>query len=191
MMLQTAPVLLYFPPTVGPNAKADSQAVRYDFTAGPVTAEQIHTWIATVTTTVLGGITVVAVAWPYITPILQNRNLWAAFSLIAVLLFTSGHMFNHIRKTPYVQGDGKGGLVYFAPGFSNQFGLESQLVAAMYGVLAFATISLALKVPRIADARAQQIAVFLWSGVLLCMYSFLLSVFRVKNGGYQFWLPPF
>ena len=59
------------------------------------------------------------------------------------------------------------------------------------GILAFATISLALKVPRMADARTQQIAVFVWSGLLLGMYSFLLSVFRVKNGGYPFWLPPF
>ncbi|KAH7091260.1 hypothetical protein FB567DRAFT_518298 [Paraphoma chrysanthemicola] len=213
MMLQTAPVLLFFHPTIGPNAKVDTQPVRFDFTGGPQTAEQIHAWIArqvpadapkpaisrpinwikiiSVTIIVLGVITLFAVAWPYLTPILQNRNLWAAFSLITVLLFTSGHMFNHIRKTPYVSGDGKGGITYFAGGFSNQFGLESQIIAAIYGVLAFATISLALKVPRIADARAQQFAVFLWSGILLCMYSFLLSVFRVKNSGYQFWLPPF
>lgn len=164
--------------------------------------------IITVTTAVLGAITFVAVASPYVVPILQNRNLWAAFSLIAVLLFTSGHMFNHIRKVPYVSGDGKGGISYFAGGFSNQFGLESQIVAAICkatladlielransipdGVLSFATISLALKVPRISDPRAQQFAVFLWSAVLLGMYSFLLSVFRQKNGGYQFWLPPF
>jgi oligosaccharyltransferase complex subunit gamma len=205
MMLQTAPVLLYFHPTTGPNAKTDTQPVRFDFTAGPQSAEQIHAWIARqvpadapkpsisrpINRAKIGSITLLAVAWPYIIPILQNRNLWAAFSLITVLLFTSGHMFNHIRKTPYVQGDGKGGISYFAGGFSNQFGLESQIIAAIYGVLAFATISLALKVPRIADARAQQFAVFLWSGLLLCMYSFLLSVFRMKNGGYQFWLPPF
>jgi oligosaccharyltransferase complex subunit gamma len=210
MMLQTAPVLLFFHPTTGPNAKVDTQPVRFDFTTGPQSAEQIHAWIArqvpadapkpsisrpinwvkiiSVTTAVLGAITLVAIASPYVIPILQNRNLWAAFSLITVLLFTSGHMFNHIRKTPYVSGDG---MTYFAGGFSNQFGLESQIVAAMYGVLAFATISLALKVPRIKDPRAQSIAVFLWSGVILCMYSFLLSVFRKKNGGYQFWLPPF
>ncbi|KAJ4375081.1 oligosaccharyl transferase subunit ost3/OST6 [Neocucurbitaria cava] len=213
MMLQTAPVLLYFHPTIGPNAKVDTQPVRFDFTAGPQSAEQIHAWISrqvpdglpkptvsrpinwikiiSVTVGVLGVVTFIAVLSPYVVPILQNRNLWAAFSLITVLLFTSGHMFNHIRKTPYVSGDGKGGISYFAGGFSNQFGLESQIVAAIYGVLAFATISLALKVPRIADARAQQFAVFLWSGVLLCMYSFLLSVFRTKNSGYQFWLPPF
>ena len=59
------------------------------------------------------------------------------------------------------------------------------------GILAFATISLGLKVPRMADPRAQQIAVIVWGGVILGMYSFLLSVFRVKNGGYPFWLPPF
>ncbi|PZC99427.1 OST3-OST6 domain containing protein [Pyrenophora tritici-repentis] len=194
LMLQTAPVILYFPPTLGPNAKPDAQPVRFDFTAGPQTAEQIHAWVArqvktdapipsvsrpinwvkiiTVTVSVLGGITAIAVASPYIVPILQNRNLWAAISLILVLLFTSGHMFNHIRKTP-------------------QYGLESQIVAAIYGVLSFAAISLALKVPRIKDPRAQSFAVFLWSGVLFGMYSFLLSVFRIKNGGYPFWLPPF
>ena len=118
-------------------------------------------------------------------------------------------MYNHIRKVPYVAGDGKGGVSYFAGGFQNQFGLETQIVAAMCtftssprisheqtnstsdGVLAFATISLALKVPRMADPRTQQIAVFVWGGIILGMYSFLLSVFRVKNGGYPFWLPPF
>jgi hypothetical protein len=40
-------------------------------------------------------------------------------------------MFNHIRKVPYVAGDGKGGISYFAGGFQNQFGLETQIVAAM------------------------------------------------------------
>jgi oligosaccharyltransferase complex subunit gamma len=165
--------------------------------------------IAVSVTTVLGLITFFSVASPYILPVIQNRNLWAAISLIAILLFTSGHMFNHIRKVPYVSGDGKGGISYFAGGFQNQYGLETQIVAAMCksrfllldviveltrtadGILAFATISLALKVPRMTDPRAQQIAVFVWGGVILGMYSFLLSVFRIKNGGYPFFLPPF
>lgn len=91
--------------------------------------------IAVVTTSVLGLITFFSVAAPYILPIVQNRNLWAALSLIAVLLFTSGHMFNHIRKVPYVVPDGKGGVSYFAGGFQNQFGLETQIVAAMCTLL--------------------------------------------------------
>ena len=141
-------------------------------------------------------------------PLIQNRNLWAGGSLIAVLLFTSGHMFNHIRKVPYVSGDGRGGISYFAGGFQNQLGLETQIIAAVCmwfdtrrcvisannsadGLLAFATITLALKVPRIADAKTQQVAALAWAAVLFLVYSFLLSVFRFKNGGYPFWLPPF
>jgi oligosaccharyltransferase complex subunit gamma len=116
-------------------------------------------------------------------------------------------MFNHIRKVPYVAGDGRGGISYFAGGFSNQYGLETQIVAAMCkaaqlyrntcllteldGLLSFATISLALKVPRISDPKTQQIAVLVWGGVIFFMYSFLLSVFRIKNSSYPFWLPPF
>lgn len=212
LMLQTAPVLLLFHPTQGPDSKADGQPDRFDFNTGVDNADPIHAWISrhlpsvphppivrpinyvkiiTTVVAVLGGITFVTVAAPYILPVLQNRNLWAAISLIAVLLFTSGHMYNHIRKVPYVAGDGRGGVSYFAGGFQNQFGLETQIVAAMYGILAFATISLALKVPRMANPRVQQIAVFVWGGIILGMYSFLLSVFRIKNGGYPFWLPPF
>lgn len=246
-MLQTAPILMFFPPTTGPGAKPDAQAIRFDFTMGcvlrtrgwwchsltsrrPQSAEQVHDWIfrhlpagpkppvyrplnyvrlVTITTAILGLVSFFSIASPYIIPVIQNRNLWAAISLITILLFTSGHMFNHIRKVPYVSGDGKGGISYFAGGFSNQFGLETQIVAAMCmstriwclrsqwdwlaadGTLSFATIALALKVPRMVDPQKQQIAVFIWGAVIFGMYSFLLSVFRIKNGGYPFYLPPF
>lgn len=212
LMLQTAPIFLLFPPTTGPNAKPDGQPIRYDFTAGPQSAEQVVDWIGrylpdgpkpaiqrplnyvriiTITTTVLGIVSFLSVAYPYILPVIQNRNLWAGISLITILLFTSGHMFNHIRKVPYVAGNGHGGVSYFAGGFSNQFGMETQIVAAMYGTLSFATIALALRVPRMSDPKKQQLAVFIWGGVMFGMYSFLLSVFRIKNGGYPFHLPPF
>lgn len=166
--------------------------------------------IVTVTTTLLGIVSFLSVAYPYILPVLQNRNLWAGISLITILLCTSGHMFNHIRKVPYVAGNGQGGVSYFAGGFSNQFGMETQIVAAMCtssrsnlakhahtndidldGTLSFATIALALRVPRMSDPKKQQLAVFIWGGVMFGMYSFLLSVFRIKNGGYPFHLPPF
>lgn len=161
----------------------------------------------------MGAVTVFTVLSPYVLPIIRNRNIWAAISLIAILLFTSGHMFNHIRRVPYVVGDGKGGISYFAGGFSTQFGMETQIVAAICefsalykcvlssmltqinnlsdAILSFATIALAMKVPRMADAKAQQMAVVIWGVVLLGMYSFLLSIFKAKNAGYPFFLPPF
>lgn len=82
-------------------------------------------------TILMGAITLFAVLSPYVLPIVQNRSLWAAVSLIAILLFTSGQMFNHIRKVPYVAGDGHGGISYFAGGFQNQFGMETQIIAAI------------------------------------------------------------
>jgi oligosaccharyltransferase complex subunit gamma len=51
--------------------------------------------------------------------------------MIAILLFTSGHMYNHIRHVPYVTGDGRGGMNYFVAGFQNQLGLETQIIAAL------------------------------------------------------------
>jgi len=212
LSLQTAPVLLFFNPTTGPHAVADTSPLRFDFTNGPQSAESIHGWVSrqmadrphppivrpinwvlwiAVITSILGGVTFISIIWQYLVPIIQNRNLWAAISLILILLFTSGHMFNHIRKVPYVAGDGRGGISYFAGGFSNQFGLETQIIAAIYGFLSFATIALALRVPRISDPRIQQVTVLIWGGAIFFMYSFLLSVFRMKNGGYPFWLPPF
>ena len=87
-------------------------------------------WIVSLTI-ISGGSTFAVVAWPYIQPIAQNRNLWAFATVIGILVFTSGHMFNQIRKVPYVAGDGRGGISYFAGGFQNQYGLESQIVGAM------------------------------------------------------------
>jgi oligosaccharyltransferase complex subunit gamma len=152
-MLQTAPVLMIFHPTTGQNAKPEQTSpTRFDFSTGSPPAESIHGFISrnlpegpkppvvrpfnyvkaiSITTALLGLITLFTVAAPYAMPIIQNRNLWAAFSLIAILLFTSGHMFNHIRKVPYVASDGKGGISYFAGGFQNQYGMETQIIAAM------------------------------------------------------------
>ena len=59
------------------------------------------------------------------------------------------------------------------------------------GILSFCAISLTLKVPRIGDPSSQKVAAMAWAGVLFVMYSFLLSIFRIKNGGYPFSLPPF
>ncbi|KAI0833110.1 hypothetical protein F5Y06DRAFT_280332 [Hypoxylon sp. FL0890] len=209
--LQSAPVLLLFQPTTGPHAASTVEAIRYDF-AGPQSAEKVHEWIArhlpdrphppvsrpvnyigwiVAIVSALGIAGVFFKAWPYILPIIQNRNVWAGLSLIGILMFTSGHMFNQIRKVPYVAGDGRGGISYFAGGFQSQYGLETQIVAFIYGILSFATISLAVKAPRTRDPKMQQLTVIVWGAVLVLMYSFLLSVFRVKNGGYPFKLPPF
>lgn len=153
LRLQTAPVMYLFPPTVGPHAKPSGEPIQFEFPMGPPSAELVRDWvtrhlpnmspvprisrpvnyvkIVTIGTLLSGAVTAAFVAWPYVMPILQNRNLWAAACVLGVLVFTSGHMFNHIRQTPYVGGNGRGGINYFAGGFQNQFGLETQIVGAI------------------------------------------------------------
>ncbi|KAL7270050.1 oligosaccharyl transferase subunit ost3/OST6 [Rhizina undulata] len=211
LKLNTAPALYLFPPTTGPHANTDhiDNPIQFEFTQNRVPAEAIVSFISrhshhnpqvhrpfnyTKLAVTLVSMTVVAtilkVAFTSFKPLLFNRNLWAALSLIAILLFTSGHMFNHIRRVPYIVNDGRGGVAYIAGGFSNQFGLETQIVAVVYAVLAFCSISLAMKTPRIEDPRRQKVAVLIWNGVLLMGFSFLMSLFKQKNGGYPFYLPP-
>ncbi|KAI9683669.1 MAG: Oligosaccharide translocation protein rft1 [Trizodia sp. TS-e1964] len=153
LQLQTAPIVILFNPTIGPNASKDGKPIRLEFSGGPHSAEQVHawlsrnlpegprpkvsrpinyTWLFAITTVALGALTLISVTYPYLLPIIQNKNVWAAISLITILLFTSGHMFNHIRNVPYVSSDGHGGISYFANGFQTQFGLETQIIAALY-----------------------------------------------------------
>jgi oligosaccharyltransferase complex subunit gamma len=82
-------------------------------------------------TLALGTVSFFTLFGKYVMPVLRNKNVWAGICLSMILLFTSGHMYNHIRKVPYVVGNRRGGIDYFAPGFQTQFGLESQIVAAM------------------------------------------------------------
>ena len=78
-----------------------------------------------------GLVTVIATAWPLIQPVVQSKSLWSGLGLTAILIFTSGHMFNQVRNVPYVAGNGRGGVQYFAPSFQSQFGLESQIIAGL------------------------------------------------------------
>lgn len=82
-------------------------------------------------TLILGAVTLAVTAGPYLLPVLQNRMVWGFVCTAAVLLFTSGHMFNQIRHVPYIAGDGKGGISYFSANFQSQLGLETQIVAAL------------------------------------------------------------
>jgi oligosaccharyltransferase complex subunit gamma len=90
-----------------------------------------YTKLVTILSAAITGATILKLSFNTLKPAIYSRNLWSAISLILILLFTSGHMFNHIRKVPYVANNGKGGVSYVAGGFSNQYGLETQIVAVI------------------------------------------------------------
>jgi oligosaccharyltransferase complex subunit gamma len=127
---------------------------------------------------------ILKIAYPVIIRIFRNKQLWIAVSLVTILMFTAGHMFNMIRKTPYVTGDGHGGVVYFVGGHSTQVAIETQIIAIVYAILSFSTISLIVKVPKIKHPQAQLFAVSLLGAVILLTFSFLMAKFHIKNGAY-------
>jgi oligosaccharyltransferase complex subunit gamma len=141
-----------FPPTTGPGADPlhTTEPYNFEFTQASIPAESVAQFISQHsvhtpqairpydysklligTGATIVGLAILKLAFKTLKPAIYSRNLWAAISLVLILLFTSGHMFNHIRRVPYVANNGRGGVSYIAGGFSNQFGLETQIIAVI------------------------------------------------------------
>ncbi|KAJ3725934.1 hypothetical protein EV361DRAFT_877204 [Lentinula raphanica] len=194
--LASAPVVWVYGPTEGPRASGKNVPSKYDFSNG-FEAEPLafhlsnHTpipipykapidwgrWI-----TFLGGLLVFALTLRFIAPILQSRWTWAFITIVTSLTMTGGFMFTRIRGSPYTGADG----AWIAGGYQNQFGQEVQVVALIYGTLAFSVVMLTMIVPYQSSPARQRLQVYLWSGVLMLVYSVLVTLFRVKNRGYPF-----
>ena len=86
--------------------------------------------VLTLLTLAFGSVAVYAL-WSSLLPILQSRFLWGAGSIVLILTFTSGHMWNRIKNAPYVAAAQGGGVSWVAGGFQNQLGMESQVVAGL------------------------------------------------------------
>ncbi|PBK96885.1 oligosaccharyl transferase subunit OST3/OST6 family [Armillaria gallica] len=196
--MTSAPVVYMYPPTQGPRQPASGKynAVKYDFSngfeAGPL-AEQLssHTpvpipyrapidWArwATYIAGFLGSLSILR----YIAPVLRSRWTWAVISILSSLIFTSGYMFTRIRNVPYSGANGN----WIASGYQNQFGQEVQVIALVYGLLAFSFLMLTIIVPYQTSAARQRLQVYLWVGIIMIIYSVLVSIFKVKNRGYPF-----
>ncbi|KAF8163316.1 oligosaccharyl transferase subunit OST3/OST6 family [Crassisporium funariophilum] len=196
--LASAPVVFNYPPAEGDRKPASGRLgpFKYDFSdgfaPGPL-AEYLsqHTptaipykdpidWTRWITIGV--GILGALLTLTFIAPIVQSRWTWAAGTVIVSLVMTSGFMFTRIRGVPYNGGDGN----WIAAGYQNQFGQEVQVVSFIYGLLSFAFLMLIMIVPYQSSPQRQRMQVYLWTGVIMLVYSVLVSLFRVKNRGYPF-----
>jgi len=121
-------------------------------------------------------------------PLLTNKWFWATLSIGTSLIMTSGLMFVRIRGNPYVAAGRDGRAEWIASGFQNQFGMETHVVAFIYGLLSLSCLALVIFVPRLNNEWKQQTAVFVWSGIGTVVFAVLLSFFRLKNPGYPYHL---
>ena len=65
------------------------------------------------------------------------------------------------------------------------------MLTILDGLLSFSTIALAIRVPAERNPKIQLVMTVLWGSIMYLVYAFLLFIFRGKNGGYPFKLPPF
>jgi len=201
MNIMSAPTILYYPPS---NKNRPSEPKRYDaskygFTAEPFAAflaKEVghevpvirpfdYTKNAIKLFLLVGVLAIVKLLYTHFASVLNNKYTWSIISLVTILIMISGHMWNHIRKPPYVIPGPNGQINYIANGFQQQLGMESQVVAVIYGILSFSAVSLAVSVPRL-DKGKQRIAVWIWMGCIIVVFSFLMNLFKIKNGGYPF-----
>jgi len=201
MNIVSAPTILYYPPT---SKNKPTEPKRYDASKRGFAAEPFAEYLAkeighdvpvirpfdytknAIKLFLLVGLLAVAkLLYTNFAFILNNKWTWSIISLVTILTMISGHMWNHIRKPPYITPGQNGKINYVANGFQSQLGMESQVVAVIYGILSFSVVSLAVTVPRL-DKTKQRIAVYIWVACLLVVFSFLMNLFKIKNGSYPF-----
>lgn len=120
--------------------------------------------------------------------IITRRELWGFLTVLSILLFVNGYMYNAIRGTPYARVGADGSVSYFAPGQQQQVGAETQIMTFIYSILAFSVVSLITKATSISDDKVHLGVIGALLGVILVFYSILMSIFQFKSGGYPYHL---
>ncbi|ODN88406.1 oligosaccharyltransferase complex subunit gamma [Cryptococcus wingfieldii CBS 7118] len=203
--LTSAPTVMFHPPLAGERRNNKLGVINYDMNRNGLSVQPFYSWAKNLTPQSF-DLHVPLNPWPFILiplalaftaislytlspiliPLIQSRVVWGTFSIILILTFTSGYMWNKIKGAPYVAVAKGGGVSWIAGGYQNQLGLESQVVGGIYGLLAFSIVALTVFVPSQSSPAKQRIGVYLWLGMLVVVFSLLMKLFKMKNGGYPF-----
>ncbi|SGZ52413.1 CIC11C00000001328 [Sungouiella intermedia] len=207
MQLDSIPKIFHFPPT-SPLDKPNAWLTKndqYQFYAGDHT-QMLKQWITSITNKLfdiyvkvnyvkmfMNGAIAFAVVMllrkfsHYLSALVTSSFVWGSLSLVLILIFLAGYMFNQIRGTPFVRENGDQ-VEYFAPSAQMQYGLETQVISTVYGLLAMLFVLLVNRVSSIKNAKVQFFAVILVSGLVYLVYGLYLFVFAQKYKGYPFTL---
>ncbi|KAJ2449660.1 oligosaccharyl transferase subunit ost3/OST6 [Coemansia sp. RSA 2336] len=115
-----------------------------------------------------------------------GRNVWAVATITFVLVMTSGLMWNRINAPPFIGQTRAGDVVLFAPTNNQQFGVETQIVAAAYATSALCVVLLVRHTLQVPGSEQRTLVTLLVLAALILTYSYINSVFRLKMPGYPF-----
>lgn len=77
----------------------------------------------------------------------------------------------------------------FAGGFGNQYGIETQILAFVYGLIGMSVVFLATQPPAVDTSKSPvkaRVMVVIGVVMFVVVYSYLLKVFRNKIGYYPY-----
>ncbi|GAA5798135.1 hypothetical protein EDC94DRAFT_536986 [Helicostylum pulchrum] len=201
LKIMSAPNIFYFPPQ---QAGEHKDFIKYDLSRSGFSAESFADFVskqsgykvtvsrpvdylklATKVFLAVGAAAILKLVYRHFGFIINHKTTWTVISILIVLTMTSGYMWNRIRTPPFLMPGKNGEVNYIATGFSTQLGVESQIIASVYGVLAFSVLALIKSVPQL-DQTRQRFGVYIWMASIIFIFSCLLAIFRIKNGGYPF-----
>jgi oligosaccharyltransferase complex subunit gamma len=203
MKLESAPVVMHFPPTEGALAGADASIDRYQIQFDP---EHFAGWVSQSTqipvrwvkpinyeqlvfnlTVLLLVLAVGKLVYSNFSGrFLQNPHIWAVVTLVFIIHMNSGYMWNQIRHAPYSGQTRQGKIELISGNFQSQYVIETQIITVLYAGCAAAFIWLVQRVPKFESENAQRYALYVGMAMFVGLYSLLINVFRIKNGGYPF-----
>jgi len=200
--VSSAPAIRIYPPAKGARRPANgkTEPINFDFsnsgfdvallveqlsrhTPAPIPYRAPPNYALIATT--MSSFVLFAVVAKFILPFLMSRWVWAVGTIVTSLIMVGGYMFVRIRGMPYVAATAQGSQM-IANGFQSQYGIEVQIIAFIYGLLSLYFVFLTLVVPRNTSPGRQRYGIYVWTGVSITLFSVLVSLFRIKNGGYPF-----
>jgi len=201
LKLNSAPVFIHFPPKMKPK-KGDFM----DISRSGFSAEQVAKWIhdradiqihvfrppnysgfllIVLLVTMIGGLLYIK---RNSLEFLYNEVVWGVFVILAILICTSGQIWNSIRGSPFLHRNPQTGQIGLFSGSSGyQFIAETYVVFLLYfGVCA--GMILLNEAPKLTGQTGKRKAMMAVLGILMVVFffSFLLSVFRAKYQGYPY-----
>ncbi|ODV97293.1 hypothetical protein PACTADRAFT_15773 [Pachysolen tannophilus NRRL Y-2460] len=123
--------------------------------------------------------------------IVYSKAIYQSISIITIILFTCGYMFNQIRMTPYTKTNNDGSFTYFVSGHQAQLGVETQIISGIYAIL-FVSISFLLnKVNQIKNLKIKFLTVVIMVFTIFISYAVLVNIYHLKHGAYPFYILKF
>lgn len=205
LQLNSIPKIFYFRPTnaLGPN-NFQNEKIEYQFFQGDHRYLMID-WFSQLTghkfnlhipvdkskviiniVWVLSTLIVIKKFNKKIIQLLRSKLPWTIISLMGILLFVTGYMFNQIRGSPYVIEHPDGRVEYFLAGQQNQLGVETQIISFIYGALSLLFIILIKRAPEIKNDSVGLILVGVVSALIFALFSLLLSIYGLKGLGFPY-----